>query len=162
MNANCRFETYRIPAQGSGKDRMTSPDRGSYELPLVGKIRVRDSGELRAWLTHCLEEDSGSVSRVLYLTEDLSLIALDRLPEQRAYSELSDLLSIFERARTLNAVGLILIDHLETGKLAASRDLDLVTILLRRFGDSQGIHLLDHFIVSDEGWFSQAFQRHLQ
>ncbi len=93
---------------------------------------------------------------VLFLNRANKVIMKDQISSGGVNGTVADLKIIFKKALELLASGIILAHNHPSGNLRPSREDDLMTKRLVEAGALLEIPVLDHLIITDNGYFSYA------
>lgn len=109
-------------------------------------------------LSPMLARDIRPTARILYVRSDLRLLeATATLWMDRA--DLSvNAVHTARHAKLIGAFGVLLIHHFPDRALCRDRAVTDYAKQLRQVGDEIGLTLLDTYVVSSAGWFSESFR----
>lgn len=133
----------------------------SKDLLSIQGQRVLGSADLRAKLHPILEADNASLRRVIYLTNQLVVIACEKAEIHLHYPSAIDIMHILDRAREYGAAGFVIVDHYPRDVDLPNDHLETETVVYRALAKDANVEMLDHVIVSADKWFSQSFRRHI-
>lgn len=138
---------------GRRRQALTCLGRSISDKPLITNSR-----EVASWLQTLLRDLSYEVFTVLFLNRGNRLTHFETISQGGITSTVVDPRLLFKLAIRENAVSLILCHNHPSGRLEPSQaDKDL-TQKLKNASKFLDINILDHIIVSDEGYFSFADQ----
>lgn len=129
--------------------------RRRQEQPLI-KQSIRSSAEVARYLQSRLKDKLTEVFAVAFLNRANKVNHLEVISEGGITGTVADPRVIFKKALQYNAVSLILCHNHPSGNLQPSRADEELTIKLREAARFLDLQVLDHVIVSEEGYFSFA------
>ncbi len=133
-----------------GRRRQVAP---SLERPLV-----KNSREVAVYLQAILRDLRHEVFGVIYLNSAGKILADEIISHGGLTGTVADPRLIFKRALQEEAVSLLLYHNHPSGSLQPSRPDEELTAKIREAARYFDIRLMDHLIVSEEGYFSFADQ----
>lgn len=122
----------------------------------LGVKKVSNSIEIAALLREKLKDLAKEVFVVVFLNARNSIIQHETISTGGFTSTIVDPRLIFNRALELKAVKLVLCHNHPSGNLRPSRQDELLTERIVNAGKILDIQVVDHIIVSEEGYFSFA------
>jgi len=122
----------------------------------VLKTSIRSSAEVATFLQSRLKDRLTEVFAVAFLNRANKVNHLEVISEGGVTGTVADPRVIFKKALQHNAVSLILCHNHPSGNLQPSRADEELTIKLREAARFFDMQVLDHVIVSEEGYFSFA------
>jgi DNA repair protein RadC len=120
------------------------------------KSMVKSSHEAVNYLKANLEDLRQEAFAVLFLTSSGRIKHFEFISHGGITSTIADPRVIFRKALEHESVSLILCHNHPSGSLQPSKADEDLTIKLREAGKFLDIKILDHIIISDEGYFSFA------
>lgn len=129
--------------------------RRQASFPLDKKL-VRSSKELSTFLQAVLKDYSHEVFAVVFLNRANKINHFEVLSEGGISHTIVDPRIIFKRALEVKATSIILCHNHPSGNLKPSRQDEEITSRIKNAGELIDIKVLDHLIVSDEGFYSFA------
>ena len=130
-----------------GSRRMHNP---------VLKKNIRESGDVAAHLKYALQFESREIFMVLLLNQANKIIHEEILSEGGLTGTIADPRILFKLALRHEATGIIICHNHPSGQLQPSRMDDLLTDKVKKAATYFDIKLIDHIIVSTEGYYSYA------
>ncbi len=138
---------------GRRRQALNALGRSINDKPLITSSRV-----VASWLQTLLRDLNHEVFAVLFLNRGNRVTHFETISQGGITSTVVDPRLLFKIAIRENAVSLILCHNHPSGRLEPSQaDKDL-TQKLKNASKFLDINILDHIIVSDEGYFSFADQ----
>lgn len=122
----------------------------------LNKKQVHSSKELADYLQSKLKDYSHEVFAVVFLNRANKINHFEILSTGGISHTIVDPRIIFKRALDVKATSIILCHNHPSGNLKPSRQDEEITAKLKNAGDLIDIKVLDHLIVSDEGYYSFA------
>ena len=129
--------------------------RRQASFPL-NKKQVHSSNELADYLQSKLKDYSHEVFAVVFLNRANKINHFEILSTGGISHTIVDPRIIFKRALEVKATSIILCHNHPSGNLKPSRQDKELTAKLKNAGDLIDIKVVDHLIVSDEGYYSFA------
>jgi DNA repair protein RadC len=129
--------------------------RRREKMPVI-KASIRSSAEVAHYLQSRLKDRLTEVFAVAFLNRANKVNHLEIISEGGITGTVADPRVIFKKALAHNAVSLILCHNHPSGNLRPSRADEELTFKLREAARFLDMQVLDHVIVSDEGYFSFA------
>jgi DNA repair protein RadC len=117
---------------------------------------VKDSKEVAAWLQTTLRDLRYEVFAIIFLNQAGRIKHFEIISQGGITGTIADPRLIIKKALEEDAVSIILCHNHPSGSLRPSKADDELTIKIREAARFFDIRLLDHIIVSDEGYFSFA------
>jgi DNA repair protein RadC len=130
--------------------------RQSFSLP--DRPQVKDSRELASYLQDQLRDHQHEVFGVVFLNRANKVKHLEIISQGGITGTVADPRIILKKALEQNAVSLILYHNHPSGNFLPSLADEQLTAKIKEATRYFDIRLLDHIIVSDEGYFSFADQ----
>ncbi len=122
----------------------------------LNKTYVRSSNDLAAFLKATLKDYSYEVFAVVFLNKSNKINHFEILSKGGMTSTVVDPRILFKKALEVEATSLVLCHNHPSGSLKPSRIDEELTTKLKEAGKYLEINVIDHLIVSDEGYFSFA------
>lgn len=122
----------------------------------LNKTFVRSSNELADFLKITLKDYSYEVFAVVYLNKANKINHFEIMSKGGMTSTVVDPRIIFKKAFEVEATSLVLCHNHPSGSLKPSRQDEELTAKLKEAAKYLDIQVIDHLIVSDEGYFSFA------
>jgi DNA repair protein RadC len=123
---------------------------------LLNKTRIGSSGELARYLQAQLKDLRHEVFAVLFLNKANKINHFEIISEGGITSTVADPRIILRKALEEDAVSIILCHNHPSGSLRPSEADELLTAKIKEAASYFDIRLLDHIIVSEDGYFSFA------
>lgn len=120
------------------------------------KTSIRSSSELVDFLKATLKDYSQEMFAVVFLNKSNKINHFEILSKGGMTSTVVDPRLLFKKALDVGATSIILCHNHPSGSLRPSRADEDLTTKLKEAGKYLEIGVLDHLIVSDEGYFSFA------
>jgi DNA repair protein RadC len=130
--------------------------RRQARLFYPGKVSVKDSKEVAAYLQALLRDYSHEVFAVLFLNRANKIRHFEIISQGGITGTVADPRVILRKALEQEAVSMILCHNHPSGSLRPSKADEELTLKIREAARYFDIKLLDHIIVSDDGHFSFA------
>lgn len=124
--------------------------------PLFNKTRVQSSRELADFLKASLKDYSHEVFAVVFMNRANKINHFEVMSKGGLTQTIVDPRLIFKKAFEVDATSIILCHNHPSGSLRPSRQDEELTEKLRNAGKLIDIQVVDHLIVSDEGYYSFA------
>lgn len=124
---------------------------GDLQKPII-----KSSSDIAGFLQAHLKDQTREVFAVVYLNRSNKIIHWETISEGGITGTVADPRIIFKKALIYNAVHLILCHNHPSGNLNPSQADKLLTQKIKEGAKLFDIQLLDHIIVSDEGFLSFA------
>jgi DNA repair protein RadC len=162
LSTLCKYTLHELmQTKGIGKVRaitlMAGMELGRRrEKTSVLKNQIQSSAEVARYLQSRFKDRLTEVFAVAYLNRANKLNHLEVISEGGLTGTVADPRVIFKKALQYNAVSLILCHNHPSGNLKPSLADEELTIKLREAARFFDMQVLDHVIVSDEGYFSFA------
>lgn len=122
----------------------------------LGKTVVKDSRDIAAYLQILLKDYKKEVFAVVFLNRANKINHFEIVSEGGITGTVADPRIILKKALEENAVSLILCHNHPSGNLKPSRADEDLTFKIRDAARYFDIKIIDHVIVSEEGYFSFA------
>jgi len=143
-------------AKGSAIVAAMELGRRRQTAPLLKRPIVKDSRSVATYLQTLLKDHHHEIFGVLYLNRAGRIKNFETISQGGITGTIADPRSLFKRALEEEAVSIILYHNHPSGSLRPSRADEELTQKIREGAKYLDIKLLDHIIVSDEGYFSFA------
>lgn len=130
--------------------------RRRQSIAPLNKTYVRSSNELADYLKATLKDYSHEVFAVAFLNKSNKINHFEILSKGGMSSTVVDPRILFKKALEVEATSLVLCHNHPSGSLKPSRVDKELTTKLKEAGKYLEISVIDHLIVSDEGYFSFA------
>lgn len=127
----------------------------------LGKTVVKDSRDIAAYLQILLKDYKKEVFAVVFLNRANKINHFEIVSEGGITGTVADPRIILKKALEENAVSLILCHNHPSGNLKPSRADEDLTLKIREAARYFDIKIIDHVIVSEEGYFSFADEGYL-
>ncbi|MEO6949279.1 MAG: DNA repair protein RadC [Ginsengibacter sp.] len=131
-----------------GRRRSTSP--------ILKRDFSRSSAELAKYLQVALKDTPHEVFAVVFLNRANKILDFQKISTGGITHTIVDPRIIFKKALEVKATSLILCHNHPSGNLKPSRADEEITQKLKSAGALLDITVIDHMIVSDEGYYSFA------
>ncbi|MEO6704631.1 MAG: DNA repair protein RadC [Ginsengibacter sp.] len=122
----------------------------------LNKLQMRSSKELGEYLKTSLKDYAHEVFAVVFMNKASKVNHFEVFSTGGISHTIVDPRLIFKKALEVKATSLILCHNHPSGSLRPSRQDEELTVKLKEAGKLLDIHVLDHLIVSDEGYYSFA------
>ena len=122
----------------------------------LNKTFVRSSNELAEFLKTTLKDYSYEVFAVVYLNKANKINHFEIISKGGMTSTVVDPRIIFKKAFEVEATSIVLCHNHPSGSLKPSRQDEELTHKIKEAAKYLDIQVIDHLIVSDEGYFSFA------
>jgi DNA repair protein RadC len=122
----------------------------------LNKIFVRSSNELAQFLKATLKDYSYEVFAVVYMNKANKINHFEIISKGGMTSTVVDPRIIFKKAFEVEATSIVLCHNHPSGSLKPSRQDEEITHKIKEAAKYLDIQVIDHLIVSDEGYFSFA------
>jgi DNA repair protein RadC len=150
----------KINGMGEGKAAMIVAaielGRRRYTATALQHVSVRSSAELADYLRTLLKDSQHELFAVLYLNRANKIKNFEIISIGGMTGTVADPRIILKRALEENATSLVLSHNHPSGNLRPSRADEELTIKIKQAASYMDIKILDHIIVSNEGYFSFA------
>jgi DNA repair protein RadC len=123
---------------------------------LLDKPALKDSREVAIYMQSVLMDQPNELFAVLFLNQANRVIHYEIISEGGITGTVADPRIILKKALEKNAVSLILCHNHPSGSLKPSRADEELTYKIKEAAKYFDIKVLDHLIVSEEGYFSFA------
>lgn len=153
-------ELMKIPGIGEAKAVTVAAalelGRRRHGTPSFTKNTVRSSSELAEFLKASLKDYSYEVFAVVFLNRSNKINHFEVMSRGGLSHTIVDPRMIFKKAVEVDCTSLILCHNHPSGNLRPSRADEELTAKLKEAGKLLDIKVVDHLIVSDEGYYSFA------
>lgn len=122
----------------------------------LDKPVIRESKDIAEYLKTLLQDHSHEVFGVVFLNRANRINHFEIVSEGGITGTVADPRLILKKALEEEAVSLILCHNHPSGNLKPSKADEELTVKIKEASRYFDIRVLDHIIVSDEGWFSFA------
>src|ERR1700712_3998444 len=122
----------------------------------LGKSVIKDSKDIASYLQVLLKDYTKEVFAVVFLNRANKINHFEIVSEGRITGTVADPRIILKKALEENAVSLILCHNHPSGNLRPSRADEELTAKIKEAARFLDIKVIDHVIVSEEGYFSFA------
>ncbi len=130
--------------------------RRRHASGFLGKSVIKDSKDIAAYLQILLKDYSKEVFAVVFLNRANKINHFEIVSEGGITGTVADPRIILKKALEENAVSLILCHNHPSGNLKPSRADEELTAKIKEAARFLDIKVIDHVIVSEEGYFSFA------
>lgn len=130
--------------------------RRRHASGFLGKSVIKDSKDIAAYLQVLLKDYSKEVFAVVFLNRANKINHFEIVSEGGITGTVADPRIILKKALEENAVSLILCHNHPSGNLKPSRADEELTAKIKEAARFLDIKVIDHVIVSEEGYFSFA------
>jgi DNA repair protein RadC len=130
--------------------------RRRQELPLLEKTVVKESRDVAGYLRSLLRDHRHEVFVVVFLNRAHKINHVEIISEGGITGTVADPRIILKKALEENAVSLILCHNHPSGNLRPSKADEELTFKIKEAARFLDIRVIDHLIVSEEGYFSFA------
>ena len=120
----------------------------------LNKTFVRSSNELAEFLKIKLKDYSYEVFAVIFMNKSNKINHFEMISKGGLTSTVADPRIIFKKAFDVEATSIVLCHNHPSGSLKPSRQDEELTYKLKEASKYLDIQVIDHIIVSDEGYFS--------
>lgn len=120
------------------------------------KTRLTSSGELAAYLKAALKDYTYEVFAVVFLNTANKVRHFEIMSKGGINHTIVDSRMVFAKALEVQATAMVLCHNHPSGNLRPSRADEELTARLKSAGKLMDINVVDHLIVSDEGYYSFA------
>ncbi len=118
------------------------------------KAQISSAEDIYTYYKHQLQDLSHEESHVLLLNQRLQVIASKLISKGGLTGTVVDVRIILKEALLANAPNIALVHNHPSGNRKASREDDTLTANVNRAAKTMNIHLIDHVIVTSEGYYS--------
>jgi DNA repair protein RadC len=153
-----------LKIKGIGKIKairiLAAIELGSRRMvqPIIKK-NIQQSGDVAEHLKYTLQFENRELFMVLLLNQANKIIHEQTLSEGGLTGTIADPRILFKLALQHEATGFIICHNHPSGQLRPSRMDDLLTEKVKKAASYFDIKLIDHIIVSTEGYYSYAEQK---
>jgi DNA repair protein RadC len=130
--------------------------RRRHSSLILDKKRVRTSNELAEFLKASLKDHPYEVFAVVFLNRSNKIKHFEIISKGGLTHTIVDPRIVFLKALEVQATSLVLCHNHPSGSLRPSRADEEITAKLKSAGKLLDINVIDHLIVSDEGYYSFA------
>lgn len=130
--------------------------RRRQSISPLNKTYIRSSNDLASYLKTTLKDYSYEVFAVVFLNKSNKINHFEIMSKGGMTSTVVDPRILFKKALDVGATSLVLCHNHPSGSLKPSRVDEELTAKLKEAGKYLEISVIDHLIVSDEGYFSFA------
>ncbi len=130
--------------------------RRRHSADLLDKITVRNSEEIALYLRTILKDYSHEVFAVVFLNRSNKIKSFQIISHGGITGTVADPRIILKRAIEEEATAIILSHNHPSGSLRPSQTDEELTYKIKQAASFLDIKVLDHIIVSEEGYFSFA------
>jgi DNA repair protein RadC len=130
--------------------------RRRHSANLLGKSIIKDSRDIATYLQVLLKDYTKEVFAVVFLNRANKINHFEIVSEGGITGTVADPRIILKKALEENAVSLILCHNHPSGNLRPSRADEELTAKIKEAARFLDIKVIDHVIVSEEGYFSFA------
>jgi DNA repair protein RadC len=130
--------------------------RRRHSSAILDKKRIHSSMELATYLKASLKDHSYEVFAVVFLNRSNKIKHFEILSKGGLTHTIVDPRIVFLKAVEVQATSLVLCHNHPSGNLRPSRADEEITDKLKNAGKLLDIQVIDHLIVSDEGYYSFA------
>jgi len=123
---------------------------------MLQKNIARNSKEIAAFLQEKFKDHKHEIFAVVFLNQASKILGVEIVSEGGITGTVADPRIILRRALEKDAVKIILCHNHPSGSLKPSKADELLTERMKKAAELMDITLLDHIIVSDEGYYSFA------
>jgi DNA repair protein RadC len=123
---------------------------------LLNKTFIKSSNELAKFLKAKFKDYSYEIFGVVYLNKSNKINHFEMISKGGMTSTVVDPRILFKRAFEVDATSIVLCHNHPSGSLKPSRQDEELTHKIKEAGKYLDIQVIDHLIVSDEGYFSFA------
>jgi len=120
------------------------------------RIRIQGSKDIAGYLQAKLENRKQEVFAVVYLNRGNRILSLETISEGGLTGTVADPRIILKKALEQDATSLVLCHNHPSGNLIPSKADEQLTQKIKHAAALMDIQVLDHIIVSQEGYFSFA------
>lgn len=118
------------------------------------KAQISSAEDIYTYYKHQLQDLSHEENHVLLLNQRLQVIASKLISKGGLTGTVVDVRIILKEALLANAPNIALVHNHPSGNRKASREDDTLTANVNRAAKTMNIHLIDHVIVTSEGYYS--------
>ncbi len=130
--------------------------RRRQSAAFLGKTVVKDSRDIASYLQALLKDFTQEVFAVVFLNRSNKINHFEIISEGGITGTVADPRIILKKALEENAVSLILCHNHPSGSLKPSKADEDLTYKIREAAKYFDIRIIDHVIVSEEGYYSFA------
>lgn len=120
------------------------------------KTKIKSSADIALFLQAKLAHLRHEVFGVVYLNKQPVILHFEIISEGGMVATIADPRIIFKKALANNATAIIVCHNHPSGNLQPSKADEELTLKLKQAGSFLDITVLDHIIVSEEGYYSFA------
>jgi DNA repair protein RadC len=130
--------------------------RRRHSSALLNKTQIHSSMEMAEYLKACLKDHPYEVFAVVFLNRSNKIKHFDIISKGGMTQTIVDPRIVFLKALEVQATSIILCHNHPSGNLRPSKADEEITNKLKSAGELLDIKVIDHLIVSDEGYYSFA------
>ena len=123
---------------------------------ILTKVNIKSSNDIAAYLQTTFKDYKYEIFAVVFLNKSNKINHFEILSKGGMTSTVVDPRILFKKALEVEATSLVLCHNHPSGSLKPSRIDEELTTKLKEAGKYLEISVIDHLIVSDEGYFSFA------
>ena len=123
---------------------------------VINKSMIRSSSDIADYFRHSLQDYQHEVFAVLFLNQANKVNHFEVVSQGGLTGTVADPRVILKKALEENATSMVLCHNHPSGNLSPSRADEALTLKIRNAAAYLDIKVLDHLIVSEEGYFSFA------
>ena len=128
--------------------------RRRYNSPILDKPQIKSSKDIAKFLQNSLQDKNHEVFIAIYLSKSNRVISMETISVGGLTSTIVDPRLILKKAVQLESVNIILCHNHPSGNLKPSYADEEITHRIKEAANLLDIHILDHIIVSEKGYFS--------
>lgn len=118
------------------------------------RTRVKDSSDIYAYFKPKMQDLPHEESHVLLLNQNLTIIGSKLIGRGGITGTVVDVRMLLKEALMANATNIALAHNHPSGNLRPSREDDRITEKIKTAARTMDINLIDHIIVTDNGYYS--------
>ncbi len=130
--------------------------RRRYSEEILKRTKINSSSEIAGYLKTLLKDFNYEVFVALFLNRSLKIISYEIISKGGISGTVADPRIILKKALEAGASSLIICHNHPSGNLQPSKQDDALTQKIKTAAQYLDINLLDHIIVSEEGYYSYA------
>lgn len=123
---------------------------------LENKVVIKSGKDAADYIRHLLQDELKEHFVVMFLNRSNRIVSIEKMSSGGIAGTVVDVRLIMKRAIETGASSLILSHNHPSGNLKPSKQDKTITLKLRSAMEFMDIAILDHLIVSDEGYYSFA------
>lgn len=124
--------------------------------PVLEKPQIKNSRDIAQYLQEHLQDKNHEVFVAIFLSKSNRVISMETISTGGITSTIVDPRLILKKAVQVDAVGIILCHNHPSGNLKPSYSDESITLRIKEASRLLDIRILDHIIVSENGYFSFA------